>query len=345
MLFINLGYLVLYKHCVLFCTTHYRDEKDHINKKERRKKNHGIFSVRRGGYPARGPARGPAQAPRCGARDLVWLLKTIKGLELRMLHMKSRMSLSENFVITGNGSVIETSFFHSVTINEGYNLALTGFSSGSICNVTSKNNIIYILSKDGADATVPITPSYYHTVGELLTAIHLKIDYFLKHVWSTSKVTLLKYAIRTNTWTLTMPSGFYITTCRRDPENILNLMQVEDGNFETISVIESTFHEDIKLGFLYCSIVQESNINDLQSRLLDIIPLKVNSMYILHEPVNLKYHKIAIEQFNSISFEVRDSYGDLIEFSVPNDSCDYHATSFNIDARPVVLSLHIKRGI
>ena len=38
MLFINLGYLVLYKHCVLFCTTHYRDEKDHINKKERKKK-------------------------------------------------------------------------------------------------------------------------------------------------------------------------------------------------------------------------------------------------------------------------------------------------------------------
>ena len=60
------GYLVLYKHCVLFCTTHYRDEKDHIKNLKKRKKNHGIFSVRRGGYPARGPGVKSGAGPGAG---------------------------------------------------------------------------------------------------------------------------------------------------------------------------------------------------------------------------------------------------------------------------------------
>lgn len=254
------------------------------------------------------------------------------------------MRLSQNFIITGNSSVINTNFFHPVTLNDGYYLALSGFSSGSICNVTSKNGQVFLKGRE-TEAVVPIPKSYYHTVGSLLTVLKDSINKFLKQEWGITKEATLKFAIRSNLWTLSMPSGNSISTCKNDPSNVFNLMEIEDGDFETVSVVETTFYTDIELAFLYCSIVQESNINARESRLLDIIPLKTNTMYNYYEPHNLKFRKIAIEEFTNISFEIRDSSGELLEFAAPHAGCSIHSTSFDVVTRPVVLCLKIVKGI
>lgn len=252
------------------------------------------------------------------------------------------MELSENFVITGSTSVINTNFFHPVTINEGFQLALTGFSSGSICNVTTQNNLIYIVWGE-QEAALPMPPAYYHTIGLLLTAIKESVNSFIKSEWKINREVTLKYSVRSNVWTLTMASGISITMCNHDYSNALNLLEMEDGNYQTISVLDSKLLEDAQPAFLYCSIVQESYINSRQSRLLDVIPLKINRKYNFYEPHSLKFRKIAIEEFNNISFEIRDSDGKLIEFHSPGGTCRFHGVTHTHQPRPVVLNLQIKR--
>ena len=95
-------------------------------------------------------------------------------------------------------------------------------------------------------------------------------------------------------------------TCEADTSNAFTLMSVEDGDYGTLVVLETVFPADSRICFLYCSIVEGSNIDERQSRLLEIVPLGASAPYNWYEPVHLKFRQIAIHAFSDITFELRD---------------------------------------
>lgn len=248
------------------------------------------------------------------------------------------MNLSQNFVVTGSSPVIETNFFYPVRLSDGYELALTSFLCGPLCNVGSENDVLY-LSHDGDQILIEIPHAHYHTVGELLTVIKVAINNYFK---GGSKMCSLTYGVRNNVWTLTLPHKFSITTCRAEAKNVMNLFFLENGDYTVIEIQESVFTPELQIVFLYASIVQESFIDNRQSRLLAIIPVIKNETYVAYEPTNLLYHEIAIDNFSTITFELRNQEGELIEIAKPR-SCD--DLTAELKQLPLILTLSLRKAI
>jgi len=264
------------------------------------------------------------------------------------------MHLSSNFIVTGDSSVIETSFLYPIHVNEGYELALSGFSCGGICNVDSESDILRIEHVNDSRfnptvGEVPIPHSHYHNVGELMTSFRKSINTFLKSHpdWGSNRASL-KYTVKSNMWTLSMPAHTQIVACSHHPNSVLRLLNIEDGDYAELSAIEAPFDEECVQGFIYCSVVQESFIDNHQSRLLAVVPISRSAKYTFYEPVVLKYRKIAVSQFSSIDIEIRDSSGRLIEFCdyTEHSTCEEHnLTGISLTGLPIVISLALTMPI
>ena len=107
-------------------------------------------------------------------------------------------------------------------------------------------------------------------------------------------------SLKNNTWTLTMPNSTLIDSCTAESNNVLTLLDLDDGSYEKLQVVEYDFDRSTKLCFIYCSIIQDSYIDSHQSRLLEIVPISTNANYTFFEPLHLKFRRIAIEAFSSI---------------------------------------------
>ena len=57
-----------------------------------------------------------------------------------------------------------------------------------------------------------------------------------------------------------------------------------------------------------------------------MLPVRVNARYTHYEPLTLKFYKIAIEDFSSISFEIRNERGNLVDFD-RKESCENNNVS------------------
>lgn len=245
------------------------------------------------------------------------------------------MELSQNFVVTGSSGDIETSFFYPVRLDQGFELALGSFHCGPICNVNNEFDLLYLVK--GSDEVIEeklleIPHGYFHTTGGVLTILHRTINTFIgnnSEVWGTEKCEL-KYNATKRIWTLNLPTTVSIAHCTKYNRNVMNLFVLEDGNYTQLIVIEEPFDEGVETGFVYSSVVEESYINGYQSRLLAAIPLRTNSLYTQYEPNQLKYYKIAIEEFSSIFIEIRNSRGHFIEFADEGNAiaCPNHDNVF-----------------
>ena len=238
------------------------------------------------------------------------------------------MELSQNFVITGKSGEISTNFFYPVRLDDGFKLALTYFSCGPICNINRYIDLLYLIKGDGngnlvAEELLEIPHDYYHTTGDVLNMICTTINEFIKNnssIWG-SAYARIEYNIQRRIWTITLPKKQDISIAHDKtwPRNVLNLFTgLEEGNYTEISVVESDFNECSENLFIYTSIVQESNINNHQTRLLAVLPARINAKYTHYEPLNLKFYKIAIEDFSSIDIEIRNEKGHIVEFASGN---------------------------
>ena len=220
------------------------------------------------------------------------------------------MELSQNFVVTGNSSELQTNFFYPVRLDEGFELALSYFFCGPVCNVNNEADLIYLVKGDGEgvlveEKLIEIPHGYYHTTGGLIGQIKVSINEYLdehEDVWGTAKAKV-EYNVQKRVWTLILPKKQHITIAHDKAwdRDILNLFTgLDAGNYLDLTVLEAAFDENIDSVFIYSSVVQESYIDTHQSRLLAIVPLRVNSKYTQYEPRNLRFYKIAIEelQFN-----------------------------------------------
>jgi len=246
------------------------------------------------------------------------------------------MELSQNFVISGSSGEITTNFLYPVRLEDGFELALSYFFCGPLCNVNNERDLLYLVKGDGHGIVVQekllqIPHGYYHTTGDSLNTICQAINKFIREnteIWG-SATARVDYNIQRRIWTLILPKKQNISIAHDKcwTRNVLNLFTgLEDGNYTELAVVESEFTESRENIFIYSSIVQESNINDHQTRLLAVLPVRVNARYTHYEPLTLKFYKIAIEDFSSISFEIRNERGNLVDFD-RKESCENNNVS------------------
>ena len=271
------------------------------------------------------------------------------------------MQLSKNFIVTGQSSVIETSFFYPVRLDDGYEMALSSFSCGSICNVNSRRNLVHIACRlgdlgplDGLGSylteeslnisivQVELSHGYYHTVTDLFKEICDSVNAFLK-IHHHPHEAEWEYFPKTNTTKLILPNEVKFTHNPRDSDAVLCLLELEEGTYNKLEARDNELYPIPDYAFLYSSIVAESYINANSTRLFAVIPLSQNTFSYHFEPINPKYYPIAIEEFNTITFELRDSSGHLIEFCSSLYETSKYASKLGTKL-PIVLSISLANG-
>ena len=95
-----------------------------------------------------------------------------------------------------------------------------------------------------------------------------------------------------------------------------------------------------KLAFLYASPVENSLINNKESRMLTPIPVTSKQGYNYVEFTQPLYRKISVRHFMDISFEILDKNGKKVEFNLYGDDLDQENREY-----PTILNLHIRRAI
>ena len=240
-----------------------------------------------------------------------------------------KMSLSQNFVVTGESGEIETNFLTGIRLEDGYEVALSSFHSSPICNCNFESDTLYLqlMQNDEvvAEGAVPVPHNYYHTTGDVFVAINDSINKYItehSHQWGNQRSSVA-YNPQKGVWALTLSNKLSIVNCDKYERNILNMFTLPDGDYKSLTVPEKTFDERIESALIYSSIVEGSYINGFQSRLLAVVPVRFNSLYTQFDPPCLKFYRIAIEEFSSILFEIRNTRGNLIEFANGHTGCGH----------------------
>ena len=95
-----------------------------------------------------------------------------------------------------------------------------------------------------------------------------------------------------------------------------------------------------KLAFLYASPVENSLINNKESRMLTPIPVTSKQGYNYVEFAQPLYRKISVRHFMDISFEILDKNGKKVQFNLYGDDLDQESREY-----PTILNLHIRPAI
>ena len=108
--------------------------------------------------------------------------------------------------------------------------------------------------------------------------------------------------------------------------------------------VSSTPIVTTRLGMIYCDIVENSLINNKQTRLLTAVPIISKRGYNYYEFKTPIYKVISVLQFSTISFTIADTEGFLMDFSLEGDEL----SNYQSDAKrkyPSMLNLHIRRRL
>ena len=98
-----------------------------------------------------------------------------------------------------------------------------------------------------------------------------------------------------------------------------------------------------RLGFLYCSVVENTLLNNRQTRLLCIFPIISKRGYSFYEVKEAIYKTVSVLQFSTITFTILDSEGDLMEFMLEGDELTNQRDGQK--KYPTILNLHIQKRL
>lgn len=128
---------------------------------------------------------------------------------------------------------------------------------------------------------------------------------------------------------------------------------VDTSNFVTakikkeIDVVELTVSADTisttRLAMIYCDIVENSLLDNEQSRLLTTIPIVSNRGYNFYEFKKPIYKPISILQFSTIEFHILDQENELMGFSLLGDEMTNNQKANR--KYPTILNLHIRKRV
>ena len=94
------------------------------------------------------------------------------------------------------------------------------------------------------------------------------------------------------------------------------------------------------LAFLYCSIVENSLVNNEETRVLTTIPITSKRGYNYFQFAQPIYRSISVRQFMDISFHILDVNENYMNFNLYGDDVDKVNRKY-----PTILNLHIRRSI
>lgn len=242
------------------------------------------------------------------------------------------MDLHDNYVITsdegGSSSDFSASFASAIRVEEGHKMALKNIFYGPVFNVTSKNNSLFVEHKTKKDYKLVelfVKPDYYATILSLTMAISRTINDWIdtNSVWCVdlnSKIEHSTVDYDPETETVELELADHLVLIDPAKKNVLDLINLEvEENYQGYTIPNGYFTSYYP-AFVYCSVIENSYINNFPSRMLAIVPMQSGfddgdkSGYHYHEFTTPTYFNFAIREFSQIFFQIRDLDGEILEF-------------------------------
>ena len=239
------------------------------------------------------------------------------------------MDLQENYVITSDTGIASnfiSNFAFPVRLQQGHKIALKSIFYGPRFNVTDKNNKIYLKIDEKVPANAIIENGWYPDVYSLFIAIAKAIDKWIdifntEHVDPQFSVELencdVTYLSATQSVILTLDDTIYMEHSIKHSD-VLDLLELTHGNHNKIDSYNTYFSYQYP-AFLYCSIVENSYLNNRASRHLALLPLRSGHAdgtdgHHFYEFINPTFYRFGVSEFSQVKFEIRDLDGMLVEF-------------------------------
>ena len=242
-----------------------------------------------------------------------------------------------------------SNFTDTINLNDGYEVAVTRIYHAPIYNVTERNNKFTVIKGTTVvDHYIPI--GYYAGTCDIVEAIYTVLEksretgsneHGQASLIKTKLVFLYKTAGEASSLKIADAGVTFLVDNDRDNDAILLklLGYCVNGKFDKININHYTFDVTTEAGFLYSNIVDNSMINQQQSRLLALIPIRSKPGYNYHEFTNPVYGPLSVHSFTDITFGITDVRGDVVRM-------DHVYSSYWGNTKimyPTILTLHIRK--
>ena len=217
-----------------------------------------------------------------------------------------------------------SNFVDSINVNDGYEIAVKSIFSPPLFNFTEDNNeftIVTVINGKEYYYSYAIKPGFYENTCQLLQKMQQSI-----------KSSIMKRIPKPPKWTPTLSSNPQSVTLnmnntkRKDASQYfvfggdvkdsllrdLGLCASEKTMVAKLDINNYSFDEETICGFLYSNIVENSLINQQQSRLLACVPISSVSPYNFFEFHNPVYRAFSVHSFTDLNFVLTNVDGDIL---------------------------------
>ena len=241
---------------------------------------------------------------------------------------------------TQNPSSFISNFAQNVTFEDGFEIALKSIYHAPLFNINNENNMCNI-TNGIKNFSILIPNGYYETNGDILNAINESI---IKQI-SENSIKRADDAIIKNPTIQYTEDAVSLSFNKKDEiefvvgdsSPLLRYLGYSlPKNIIKINVNNHRLSNAINPVLIYSSIVGHSLIDEQQSRLLAVCPLKSRPGYNFYEFQNPSYVPLAMHSLQDITFVVKNMDGNDVQFDYRGDS---------IVKLPTILNLHIRKPI
>ena len=242
----------------------------------------------------------------------------------------------------------------ALDVEEGYEVAVTRIFHAPVFNVTEKNNkftLIKTTNENNITVDYFIPPGFYAGTCDVLAAIFEELKKSLERgnngngnenlIQKTPAFAYAKSFGESSSLRILDAHVSFLIDMERDGDQLLldMLGYCISDKIEKITINHYMFDVSIEPGFLYSNIVENSFINEQQSRLLSIFPVQSKMGYNYHEVINPVYCRMSAHSFIDVNFTLTDIQGKIMNMDPVHTS--YYGTDTVI--YPTILTLHVRK--
>ena len=255
-----------------------------------------------------------------------------------------------------------SNFTDAINVSKGYEVAVTQIYHAPLYNITTENNTFRIYDdslEENYDFSIPV--GFYETTSDILRAIYDVSDEELFNMENRSKRPTITYKTTGEAMTMKLQKPFTFSVLNYEykhyfggDDKVYNpnskLLAIFGyaiaGDISRLDINHAPLVSCIESGLLYSNIVANSMIDQKQSRLLGIFPIKSNAGYNHYEVKNPVYYPLSVHSFTDIAFELVDVRGRLMQMEHMYPTLDLETETFVRYVKyPTIITLHIRKAI